>query len=174
MAHQPHDRLLTTLDQTIYDDRIMVTTSRHSLAIVLFTAFIPLTAFAQDQARRNPELAPNPQLAAKPLNGRVETLLKKMTLEEKIGQLVQFSAGFATGPNAAATNNRFEDMAAKGQVGSFLNVVGADATNHYQHLAMEKARLHIPLIFGLDVIHGHHTVFPVPLKVAASFGASAG
>ena len=124
---------------------------------------------------RRPEdnAGPNPQLASKPLNGRVETLLKKMTLEEKIGQLVQFSAGFATGPNAAATNNKFEDMVAKGQVGSFLNVVGADATNHYQHIAMEKTRLHIPLIFGLDVIHGDHTVFPIPLAVAASFDPSA-
>src|SRR4051794_27319452 len=135
------------------------------LAALLLAALIPSVPVAQEK--------PNPQLAAKPLNARVESLLKKMTLEEKIGQLVQFSAGFATGPNAAATNNRFDDMAAKGQVGSFLNVVGADATNHYQHLAMEKARLHIPLIFGLDVIHGHHTVFPVPLAVAASFDPSA-
>jgi beta-glucosidase len=155
------------MDQTIYDDRAMVTTSRHTLAALLFTILIPLTASAQDNAR------PNPQLAAKPLNARVETLLKKMTLDEKIGQLVQFSAGFATGPNAAAANTRFEDMVARGQVGSFLNVVGADATNHYQHLAMEKTRLHIPLIFGLDVIHGDHTVFPVPLAVAASFDPSA-
>ena len=116
---------------------------------------------------------PNAQLAAKPLNARVESLLKQMTLEEKIGQLVQFSAGFATGPNAAATNTRFEDLVARGQVGSFLNVVGAEATNHYQHIAMEKTRLHIPLIFGLDVIHGDHTVFPVPLAVAASWDPSA-
>ena len=64
-------------------------------------------------------------------------------------------------------------MVAKGQVGSFLNVVGAEATNHYQHIAMEQTRLHIPLIFGLDVIHGDHTVFPIPLAVAASFDPSA-
>jgi len=145
----------------------MVTTFRHTLAALLFTVLIPLTVLAQDNA------GPNPQLASKPLNGRVEALLKKMTLEEKIGQLVQFSAGFATGPNAAATNTRFEDMVAKGQVGSFINVVGAEATNHYQHLAMEKSRLHIPLIFGLDVIHGHRTVFPVPLAVAASWDPAA-
>ncbi len=114
---------------------------------------------------------PNAQLAAKPLNERVETLLKKMTLEEKIGQLVQFSAGFATGPGA--NNLHFEDLVAKGQVGSFLNVVGPEATNHYQHIAMEKTRLHIPLIFGLDVIHGHKTVFPIPLAVAASWDPQA-
>lgn len=108
------------------------------------------------------------------MNARVDALLKKMTLDEKIGQLVQFSAGFATGPGAEGKNQRFDEMVAKGQVGSFLNVVGAEATNHYQHIAMEQSRLHIPLIFGLDVIHGHHTTFPVPLAVAASFDPKMG
>ena len=111
--------------------------------------------------------APNPQLAAKELNARVEALLKKMTLEEKIGQLADYSAGFATGPNAS--NLKYDELVAKGQVGSFVNVVGAEATNHYQHIAMEKSRLHIPMLFGLDVIHGHRTTFPVPLAIAASF-----
>ena len=101
----------------------------------------------------------------------VEALLKKMTLEEKLGQLVQFSGGFATGPGAS--NQHWDEMVAKEQVGSLLNVVGAEATNHYQHIAMEKSRLHIPLLFGLDVIHGDHTVFPVPLAIAASFDPSA-
>lgn len=114
---------------------------------------------------------PNPQLAAKELNARVEALLKKMTLDEKIGQLVQYSAGFATGPNAS--NLTYEDLVTKGQVGSMLNVVGAEKTNHYQHIAMEKSRLHIPILFGLDVIHGHRTTFPVPLAVAASWDPEA-
>jgi beta-glucosidase len=57
--------------------------------------------------------------------------------------------------------------------GSMLNVVGAEATNHYQHIAVEKSRLHIPLIFGQDVIHGHRTTFPMPLALAASFDPSA-
>jgi beta-glucosidase len=111
--------------------------------------------------------APNPQLASKELNARVEALLKKMTLEEKIGQLADYSAGFATGPNAS--NLKYDELVAKGQVGSFVNVVGAEATNHYQHIAMEKSRLHIPMLFGLDVIHGHRTTFPVPLAIAASW-----
>ena len=109
--------------------------------------------------------------ASPEINRKVEGLLKKMTLDEKIGQLVQFSAGFATGPGAS--NQHWDDLVAKEQVGSFLNVVGADATNHYQHIAMEKTRLHIPLLFGLDVIHGDHTVFPIPLAVAASFDPKA-
>ena len=116
---------------------------------------------------------PNPQLASPEINAKVDALLKQMTLDEKIGQLVQFSAGFATGPGSEGKNQRFDEMVAKGQVGSFLNVVGADATNHYQHIAMEKSRLHIPLIFGLDVIHGDHTTFPIPLAVAASFDPKA-
>jgi len=58
-------------------------------------------------------------------------------------------------------------------VGSMLNVVGAEATNHYQHIAVEKSRLHIPILFGLDVIHGHRTTFPVPLAVAASWDPAA-
>jgi beta-glucosidase len=114
---------------------------------------------------------PNAQLASRQVNTRVEALLKKMTLDEKIGQLVQYSAGFATGPKSS--NVTYDDLVAKGQVGSMLNVVGADKTNHYQHIAMEKSRLHIPIIFGLDVIHGHHTTFPIPLAVAASWDPQA-
>lgn len=113
----------------------------------------------------------NAQLASPEINRKVEALLKKMTLDEKVGQLAQFSAGFATGPGAS--NQHWDDLVEKGQVGSLLNVVGVEATNHYQHIAIEKTRLHIPLLFGLDVIHGDHTVFPVPLAVAASFDPSA-
>lgn len=145
----------------------MTRTTQSLLAALLLTVPAATAVMAQTVSPYNA------QLAAGPLNARVESLLKKMTLDEKVGQLAQFSAGFATGPNAAATNTRFEEMVSKGQVGSFLNVVGAEATNHYQHIAMEKSRLHIPLIFGLDVIHGDHTVFPVPLAVAASWDPAA-
>lgn len=140
---------------------------RRPLASLLLAAFGLLTSQAQQVQPSNPQLA-NPQL-----NAQVDALLKKMTLDEKIGQLVQFSAGFATGPGAAGKNHHYDEMVAKGQVGSFLNVIGAEATNHYQHIAMEKSRLHIPLIFGLDVIHGDHTTFPIPLAIAASFDPKA-
>jgi beta-glucosidase len=115
--------------------------------------------------------APNPQLASKEVNARVEALLKQMTLEEKVGQLVQYAAGNATGP--AASKLSYDELAAKGQLGSLLNVVGARQTNHYQHIAVENSRLHIPILFGLDVIHGHRTTFPVPLAVAASWDPAA-
>jgi beta-glucosidase len=115
--------------------------------------------------------ASNQQLATKELNVKVESLLKKMTLEEKIGQLVQFSVGKATGP--AASSLSYDELVAKGQIGSMLNVMGAEATNHYQHIAVEKSRLRIPILFGLDVIHGHRTTFPVPLAIAASWDPAA-
>ena len=135
------------------------------LPLLLLAGFGGLAAAAQTRP------VPNPQLASKDLNARVEALLKKMTLQEKIGQLVQYNAGYATGPGGRNAHN--DELAAKGQAGSFLNVVGADATNHYQHIAVEKSRLHIPIIFGQDVIHGHRTTFPIPLAIAASFDPAA-
>jgi beta-glucosidase len=111
--------------------------------------------------------ASNPQLASEELNGRVEALLKQMTLEEKIGQLVQYSPGIDQAPPNSRLS--YDELVANGQVGSFLYVVSADRINHYQHIAVEKSRLHIPLIFGMDVIHGHRTIFPAPLALAASW-----
>lgn len=114
----------------------------------------------------------NAQLADKALNARVEKLLGQMTLDEKIGQLVQYSAGFATGPGASKLT--YDELVEKGLVGSMLNVSDVNKINHYQHIAMEKSRLHIPILFGLDVIHGHRTTFPIPLAIAASFDPEAG
>jgi beta-glucosidase len=130
-----------------------------------------LAGLAGQPASAQSRPVPNAQLASKELNARVEALLKQMTLDEKIGQLVQFNAGFPSGPDASKIN--FDDLVVKGQAGSFLNVVDAKRVNHYQHLAMEKSRLHIPLIFGQDVIHGHRTTFPVPLAIAASWDPAA-
>jgi len=139
---------------------------RQSSALLMLVFGISVVAgFSQTRP------VPNPQLASKELNARVESLLKQMTLEEKIGQTVQYSAGFATGPSASSLT--YDELVAKGQIGSMLNVVGAERTNHYQHIAMEKSRLHIPIIFGLDVIHGHRTTFPIPLAVAASWDTEA-
>jgi beta-glucosidase len=109
----------------------------------------------------------NSQLAGKDLNHRVEALLQKMTLEEKIGQLSQYGGGFLTGPNAEQVD--ISDLIARGEVGSLLNAVGAETANRYQHVAVDRSRLHIPLLLGDDVIHGDRTIFPVPLGLAASF-----
>jgi len=98
---------------------------------------------------------------------RANELLAKMTLEEKIGQLNQYSHGHATGPETG--NKPVEDMIAAGQVGSILNLAGADKINRLQRIAVERSRLKIPLLFGLDVIHGYRTTFPIPLALAASW-----
>ena len=141
---------------------MMVFASLHTLEKLLPLLLLPGVLLTAQSAP-----ASNAQLASTELNARVDALLKQMTLEEKVGQLTQYSAGFATGPGAS--NQRWDEKAASGQVGSLLNLASADATNHYQHLAVEKSRLHIPILFGLDVIHGHRTTFPVPLALAASW-----
>jgi beta-glucosidase len=76
-------------------------------------------------------------------------------------------------PGRAIPTLSYDEMVAKGKVGSLMGVVGAEATNHYQHIAVEKSRLHIPILFGRDVIHGHRTTFPVPLALAASWDPEA-
>ncbi|MEZ5932580.1 MAG: glycoside hydrolase family 3 N-terminal domain-containing protein [Alphaproteobacteria bacterium] len=97
---------------------------------------------------------------------RIEALLADMTLEEKLGQLSQFSGGTPTGPGTG--RHSYQAMIAAGQVGSFLNVTGAEA-NRYQKIAVDQARLKIPLLFGLDVIHGYRTIFPTPLALSSTF-----
>ena len=102
----------------------------------------------------------------------VDSILARMTLAEKLGQLNQPSgAGDATGPGGGQRASRLAELR-RGGIGSFLNVVGADTTRALQRIAVEESRLHIPLVFGLDVIHGFRTVFPVPLGEAASFDPS--
>jgi beta-glucosidase len=99
---------------------------------------------------------------------RINALLARMTLEEKLGQLQQLD-GEANG------NFRPEhlELVSKGLLGSTLNVRGVGRTNELQRIAMEKSRLKIPLIFGFDVIHGYRTIFPVPLGEASSWDTSA-
>jgi len=107
------------------------------------------------------------QLNDPAIEARVEELLKKMTLEEKVGQLVQYSAGQPTGPGTGRTD--YNDMLAKGQIGALFNIVTAKDTNAFQRVAVEKSRLHIPILFGLDVIHGFRTEFPIPLGISATW-----
>ena len=98
---------------------------------------------------------------------RIEQLLGAMTVEEKIGQLNMLTADLAvTGPGMPA-----DYMAAlkAGKLGSMLNLYGVELTRKVQRVAVEETRLGIPLFFGYDVIHGHRTVFPIPLAEAAAF-----
>ena len=105
------------------------------------------------------------------IDQKVNALLKKMTLEEKIGQLNQYTGdNAATGPITINANKQAEIKA--GLIGSMLNVTGTKYTRQYQELAMQS-RLKIPLLFGQDVIHGYKTTFPIPLAEAASWDLAA-
>src|SRR5260370_20314062 len=100
-----------------------------------------------------------------------DSLLALMTLGEKLGQLTQATAGYdQTGPSVDPGG---EKQLRAGQLGSLLNLYGADAVRRTQRIAVEGSRLHIPLLLGYDVIHGMRTIFPVPLAIAASFDSSA-
>jgi beta-glucosidase len=97
---------------------------------------------------------------------KITSLLARMTLEEKLGQLNQLSVDNQPTPEQLA-------LVRKGLVGSFFNLTGAAATRDAQHIAVTESRLHIPLIFGHDVIHGYRTIFPIPLGEAASWDPDA-
>jgi beta-glucosidase len=139
-------------------------------------------AFSLALAQASHDAPSNPQLASPEIEQKVDTLLKQMTLDEKIGQLVQYSATEAhpakpSGPSTVALNVNPPGpggidsyaLAQKGELGSMLNTVGQTLTNHFQHAAVDNTRLHIPLLFGADVIHGFRTIFPVPLATASSW-----
>src|SRR2546430_1648899 len=96
-----------------------------------------------------------------------DSILRLMTLAEKVGQLNQLPGmGTQTGPRAPVGG---EALVRSGGVGSFLGIFGADYTRELQRIATHESRLKIPLLFGLDVIHGFRTIYPIPLAEAASF-----
>ena len=102
---------------------------------------------------------------------KVDALLQKMSMEEKLGQLSQYSGDWrATGP-VTFKGNLKQDIQS-GRVGSMLNVLGAHSTRQYQEVALQS-RLKIPLLFGQDVIHGYKTTFPIPLAEAGSWDLAA-
>lgn len=98
----------------------------------------------------------------------VSTLLQKMTLEEKIGQLNLLTpgGGVATG---AVVSKGVEEKIAKGQVGGLFGVIGVEKIKQAQQLAISSSRLKIPLLFGSDIIHGYKTSFPIPLAISCSW-----
>jgi beta-glucosidase len=108
----------------------------------------------------------------KPQDARhIETLLGRMTLTEKLGQLTMMAASHTvTGP--VIPGHSTEDIRA-GRIGNLLNLIGADAAREMQRIAVEESRLGVPLLIGLDVIHGHRTLFPAPLAEAALFDPAA-
>ncbi len=132
------------------------------LLACLFPAF---TATAQDAEIKS---------SVKNVEAKVDSVLSLMTLEEKVGQMVQYSGTWdLTGPATGDQNQYRKEQLKKGLVGSMLNVLSVDATREAQKLVMENSRIKIPLMFGYDVIHGYKTMFPVPLGETASWDLEA-
>lgn len=123
--------------------------------LLLLSIFTTNSVFAQRRGQAN-------------IEAKINALIAKMTLAEKLGQLQQLDGDFPTG---AGRPEHFE-MVRKGTLGSTLNVRGAKNVNELQRAAMES-RLKIPHLFAFDVIHGYRTIFPVPLGEAASFDVKA-
>jgi beta-glucosidase len=149
------------------------------IAAALYCLLAAPAAAAAD-ARPATRVQPsNAQLASPEIERKVDALLAKMTLQEKIGQLVQYNdsvpASIDAGNPEMAGNPEAQQhidamkLAAAGGLGSMLNIVGADRTRSFQQAAVEKSRLHIPILFGADVIHGFRTIYPVPLGLAATW-----
>lgn len=105
----------------------------------------------------------------KSIEERIDSVLSLMSIKEKVGQLVQFSGDKLTGAKTSRPKEEHIDLVRQGMIGSFLNVFGAEITRKIQKVAIEEGRLKIPLIFGLDVIHGFKTTFPVPIAEASSW-----
>jgi beta-glucosidase len=148
-----------------------------SAAIAMAVAGTAVAAPAGAPAKAPPS---NAQLASPQIERKVDALLAKMTLAEKIGQLMQYNDQGSSAPTAAdsgaaiAVNPETRDhvdaydLAKKGELGSMLNVIGAEKTRRFQEAAMHS-RLGIPILFGADVIHGYRTIYPVPLGLSASW-----
>lgn len=127
------------------------------IAVILLSCF----GFRLDEIQKS-----NEEIIAE----RVDSVLSLMNLEEKIGQLNQLSYGIGWGPTVkVSVPNEYKELIKEGKIGSFLNAVGAEFTYELQKIAVNESRLKIPLIFGLDVIHGFKTTFPVPLGEAATW-----
>jgi beta-glucosidase len=124
-----------------------------ALVILALTSFA--TAFAQTITRDEAEQ-------------RAQALLKQMNLDEKVGQLNQ-SSGVVM---PFLGSQKPDDLVSQGRVGSVLWLTDVKEINRLQHIAVEKSRLHIPILFAFDVIHGYRTVFPVPLAMASSWDPS--
>ena len=135
--------------------------NRVSVWAVLLVALTIATHFAATVNAQSPLYSPEARR-------RAEDLLKQMTLEEKVGQLNQ-----APGIDLPGVSyGKPEDLISQGKAGSILWLSDTKEINRLQHIAVEKSRLHIPILFGFDVIHGYRTAFPVPLAMASSWDPS--
>ncbi|MEI6434722.1 MAG: beta-glucosidase BglX [Bacteroidota bacterium] len=132
--------------------------------IIIFLLFTMATLALKSQTPTNSGISPADKI-------KIDNLLKTMTLDEKIGQLSLFTSDWdVTGPTL---NSNYKNLIKEGKVGAIFNAYTVDYVRELQTLAVEKSRLKIPLIFGYDVIHGHRTIFPIPLASACSWNMAA-
>ncbi len=136
---------------------MMRRTRKAFVQVILGVVFVGSCAFAQ--TFRSVDVG---------IEHRIDSLLRLMTLEEKLGQLNQVTPKWS--PNTKETTSAEQrEMIRRGRIGSFLGLVGAEETRKAQRVAVEESRLKIPLIFGFDVIHGYRTTFPIPLAMAGTW-----
>lgn len=133
-----------------------------SLSVVLTTAFVPAVAAGKAKAKAKP---------IAPMNEYVTDLMSRMTLQEKIGQLNLMVAGDIT--TGGAMDTQVGGDIANGNMGGVFNIKGFDKIKALQEIAVKKSRLGIPLLVGMDVIHGYETMFPIPLALSCSWNLDA-
>ena len=156
--------------------------SKFLLLIIIFTfCFIPYQEVsAQKKSKKKQTIAAIPLVPAKPISTKsihfksdpvmdqfIDDLMSKMTLDEKIGQLNLPSAGdFTTGQ---AKSSNIGQSIKEGKVGGLFNIKGVEKIREVQRVAIEESRMKIPMLFGMDVIHGYESTFPIPLGLASSW-----
>jgi beta-glucosidase len=149
-------------------------TNRHSskvffrAATALLFAAVVATPLLQAQPQHE-STKPNPAIPEAKVKSRAADLLKQMTLDEKIAQLAQLPGFPVPQFLGNADGATVEQIIEKRGAGSMLWVSDPKEIDRFQHIAVEKSRLHIPILFGLDVIHGYRTIFPSPIGTAASW-----
>ena len=124
--------------------------------LFVFTSFISITLFAQQTYQQQQKM-----------DAFIKDLMTKMTLDEKIGQLNLVTPGGAV--TGSVVSSDVDNKIRNGQVGGLFGINGPDKIRQAQDIAVKTSRLHIPLFFGLDVIHGHRTIFPIPLGLSCSW-----
>ena len=133
-----------------------------SLSVALTTAFVPAAVVGKAKPKSKP---------IAPMNEYVTDLMSRMTLQEKIGQLNLMVAGDIT--TGGAMDTQVGGDIANGNMGGVFNIKGFDKIKALQEIAVTKSRLGIPLLVGMDVIHGYETMFPIPLALSCSWNLDA-
>src|SRR4030095_13910616 len=148
---------LAKRNSTIFNQRLKPYEMKRILLISIL--LVSLAPFAQTQDAKSDSYR---------MKTYVDALMKKMTLEEKIGQLNLLTPGSGI-PTGAVVSTGVEKKIKEGNVGGLFGVIGVDKIRQAQKIAVEQSRLKIPLIFGSDVIHGYKTTVPIPLGLSASW-----